>query len=296
MTTREIEEHLREMYEIDISPQFVSRAVESVHEALTEWQNRPLESLYPVIYVDGLYVTTRAGENKGAVVKKCVYVVLGVSVSGQQDVLGLWLQDTEGARFWLKVFNDLKARGVKDVLILCGDGLGGLPDAAASVFPQVDVQLCVVHHIRAVTRYVSYQDRKEFCRDMKPIYNAPTVEAAELALLELEDKWAKRYPASIDSWKRNWERLTAFYKYPVEIRKLIYTTNGIESLNAQLRKNISNRKIFPTENSVLSLLYLNVKNFTLKWTKRQGWDMMMNQLSLMFSERIADAFDEHGLM
>ena len=292
MTTREIEEHLREMYEIDISPQFVSRAVESVHEQLLEWQNRPLDALYPVIYVDGLYVTTRSGENKGPVVKKCVYVVLGVSVTGRQEVLGLWLQDTEGARFWLKVFNDLKARGVKDVLILCGDGLGGLPDAASSVFPEVDVQLCVVHHIRAVTRYVSFQDRKQFCQDMKPIYNAPTVEAAELALLEFEEKWGKSYPASIDSWKRNWERLTAFFKYSVEIRKMVYTTNGIESLNAQLRKNISNRKIFPTENSVLALLYLNVKNFTLRWTKRQGWDRMMNQLSLMFAERIASAFDE----
>lgn len=296
MTTREIEEHLREMYEIDISPQFVSRAVESIHQEVTDWQNRPLEALYPVVYVDGLYVTTRAEENKGAVVKKCVYVVLGVSVSGRQEVLGLWLQDTEGARFWLKVFNDLKARGLKDILILCGDGLGGLPEAASSVFPEVDVQLCVVHHIRAVTRYVSFQDRKEFCRDMKPIYAAPTVEAAELAFLEFDEKWGKRYPASIDSWKRNWERLTAFFKYPVEIRKMIYTTNAIESLNAQLRKNISNRKIFPTENSVLTLLYLNVRNFTLRWTKRQGWDMLMNQLSLMFAQRIANAFDEPGQM
>jgi len=296
MTTREIEEHLREMYEIDISPQFVSRAVEGVHEALTEWQNRPLEALYPVVYVDGLYVTTRAGENRGAVVKRCIYVVLGVSVSGQQEVLGLWIQDTEGARFWLKVFNDLKARGVRDALILCGDGLGGLPEAAISVFPQVDVQLCVVHHIRAVTRYVSFQDRKKFCGDMKPIYNAPTVEAAELALKEFEKKWGERYPASIDSWKRNWERLTAFYKYPVEIRKIVYTTNGIESLNAQLRKNTSNRKVFPTENSVLALLYLNIQNFTTRWTKRQGWDRLMNQLSIMFSERITAAFEEQQML
>jgi transposase-like protein len=296
LTTREIEEHLRDMYEIDVSPQFISRAVETVHACLTEWQNRPLEALYPVVYVDGFYVSTKTGENKGAVTKKCVHIVLGISVTGQQEVLGMWLQDNEGARFWLKVFNDLKARGVKDILILCGDGLGGLPDAATAVFPQVDVQLCVVHHIRAVTRYVPYQDRKEFCRDMKPIYAAPTIEAAELALSEFDKKWGKRYPASIDSWKRNWERLTAFFKYSVEIRKIIYTTNAIESLNAQLRKNISNRKIFPTENSVLTLLYLNVKNFTLRWTKRQGWDTMMNQLSIMFSDRIATAFQEENLL
>lgn len=292
MSTREIEEHLRDMYDIEVSAQFISRATERVQEELTQWQNRPLEALYPVLYVDGLWISARSGENKGPVVKKCVYVVLGVSVEGKQEVVGLWLQESEGARFWLKVFNDLQARGVRDILILCGDGLGGLPEAAISVFPEVDVQLCVVHHIRNVTRFVSFQDRKAFCRDMKPIYGAPTVEAAELALLEFEQKWGARYPASIDAWRRHWSRLTAFFKYPVECRKMIYTTNGIESLNAQLRKNISNRKIFPTENSVLVLLFLNVRNFTRKWTKRQGWDRTMNQLSLMFAERIARAFDE----
>ena len=297
MTTREIEDHLGEMYGIEVSPQFVSRCVERVQDLVTEWQSRPVEALYPVIYVDGLHVTAKTGENKGPVTKKCVYVVLGISMSGTQSVLGLWLQESEGARFWLKVFNDLKSRGLKDVIILCGDGLTGLPEAAESVFPEVDVQLCVVHHVRNVTRFVSYQDRKPFCRDMKRIYTAPTIEAAELALLEFEDAWGKRYPASIDSWKRNWDRLTAFFKYPADLRKTIYTTNGIESLNAQLRKNISNRKVFPTEQSILSLLYLNVRNFTKRWTKRQGWDIVMNQLSLMFPERIAQALDdEHGNM
>ena len=242
MTTRDIEDHLRELYDIDVSPQFISRCVDRIQEEITDWQNRPLEALYPIVYVDGLWVSARSGENKGPVVKKCVYVVLGVSISGQQEVLGLWIQETEGARFWLKVLNDLKSRGVKDLLILCGDGLKGLPEAAENVYPQVDVQLCVVHHIRAVTRYVAYQNRKEFCADMKPIYGAPTLEAAELALLEFEEKWGKRYPASIDSWKRNWHRLTTFFKYPVELRKIIYTTNGIESLNAQLRKRVCNGK------------------------------------------------------
>jgi putative transposase len=237
-------------------------------------------------------VSARSGENKGPVTKKCVYVVLGVSAEGRQEVLGLWLQESEGARFWLKVFNDLKARGVRDIFILCGDGLTGLPDAAQSVFPEVDVQLCVVHHIRNVTRFVSYQNRKDFCRDMKPIYTAPTVEAAEQALLELEKRWGARYPASIDSWKRHWEQLTAFFKYPVECRRIIYTTNAIESLNAQLRKNTSNRKAFPTENSILTLFFLNVRNFSRRWTKRQGWDTVMNQFSLMFADRIVRAVED----
>jgi len=280
------------MYEVDVSPQFISRCVERIHEDVTEWQNRPLEPLYPVVYVDGLWVSARSGDNKGPVTKKCVYVVLGVSTAGQQEVLGLWVQDTEGARFWLKVLNDLKSRGVTDILLLCGDGLKGLPEAVAAGYPETDVQLCVVHQIRNATRFVPYQDKKAFCRDMKPIYGAPSVDAAERALLEFEEKWGKRYPASVESWRRNWSLLTTFFKYPPEMRKIIYTTNSIESLNAQLRKNISNRKVFPTENSILALLFMNVQNFTRKWTKRKGWDTVMNQLSIMFPERIARAGEE----
>jgi len=292
MTTRDIEDHLREMYEVDVSPQFISRCVERIHEDVTEWQNRPLKPLYPVVYVDGLWVSARSGDNKGPVTKKCVYVVLGVSTAGQQEVLGLWVQDTEGARFWLKVLNDLKSRGVTDILLLCGDGLKGLPEAVAAGYPETDVQLCVVHQIRNATRFVPYQDKKAFCRDMKPIYGAPSVDAAERALLEFEEKWGKRYPASVESWRRNWSLLPTFFKYPPEMRKIIYTTNSIESLNAQLRKNISNRKVFPTENSILALLFMNVQNFTRKWTKRKGWDTVMNQLSIMFPERIVRAGEE----
>jgi len=288
MTTREIEAHLHEMYGIDASPQFVSRCVERIQEQVTDWQNRPLEALYPVIYVDGLFVSVRSGENKGPVVKKCIYVVLGISVTGKQDVLGLWIQETEGARFWLKVFNDLLARGLKDVLILCGDGLNGLPEAATSVFPQVDVQLCVVHQIRNATRFVSFKDRKPFCADMKPIYHSPTIEAAELACSRFQEKWGKQYPASVDSWRRNWDKFTAFYKYPPELRRIVYTTNSIESLNAQLRKNTANRKVFPTDSSVITLLYLNIRNLTAKWTKRQNWGTIMNQLSIIFPERLAE--------
>jgi len=287
MSTREIEDHLKEMYDIEVSAQFISRATERLMADIIEWQQRPLESVYPVVYVDGLRVSVRTGNNSGAVIKKCVYIVLGISCSGQQDVLGLWIEENEGAKFWLKVFNDLKARKVEDIVILCGDGLKGLPQAVEAVYPKTDVQLCVVHQIRNATKYVSYKDRRAFCADMRPIYTSPTVDGAELALLELEEKWGKQYPSSITSWKANWNLFTAFYKYPVEMRKIIYTTNAIEGLNAQLRKNTSNRKVFPNDESVFKILYLNIQNFTKKWTKRHGWDMLMNQLTIMFPERLA---------
>lgn len=287
MTTREIEEHLREMYSIEVSPQFISRATERMQTEVTEWQNRPLESVYPVVFVDGLHVSVRSGNNAGSVTKKCVHIVLGVSCEGRQEVLGLWIEESEGARFWLKVFNDLKARGVNDILILCGDGLKGLPEAVEAVYPLTDVQLCVVHQIRNATKFVSYKDRKVFCADMKPIYTAPTIDAAELALSQFEEKWGKRYPTSIASWKNNWTRLTTFLKYPVELRKMVYTTNAIESLNAQMRKNTSNRKVFPNDDAVIKILFLNVRNFTNRWTKRQGWDIVMNQLSMIFGDRLS---------
>ena len=286
MTTREIEDHLREMYGIEVSPQFVSRATERMQGEITEWQNRLLDSVYPVVYVDGLRVSVRSGNT---IVKKCVYIVLGISCAGKQEVLGLWIEENEGAKFWLKVFNDLKARSLEDIMILCGDGLKGLPEAVESVYPKTDVQLCVVHQIRNATKFVPYQDRKKFCADMRPIYTSPTIDAAELALLELEEKWGKKYPMSIASWKANWVLFTAFYKYPVEMRKTIYTTNAIEGLNAQLRKNTSNRKVFPNDESVIKILFLNIENFTKKWTKRQGWDTLMNQLSIMFPERLTPA-------
>jgi putative transposase len=215
-----------------------------------------------------------------------VYTVLGVGNSGRQEVLGLWIEETEGARFWLKVFNDLKARGVQDIVILCGDGLTGLPQAVETVFPATDVQLCVVHHIRNCTKFVAWKDRKPFCAAMRLIYTAPTIEAAEAALDQLDQSWGKRYPMSIVAWRRHWGHLTAFFRYPVELRRIIYTTNAIESLNAQMRKNISNRKVFPHDEAVFRILFLNIRSFTNRWSKRQGWDIVMNQLAVMFAERL----------
>lgn len=283
MTTREIEDHVKQIYGIEISPQFVSRATEQLQQQITDWQSRPLERIYPVVFVDGLRVAVRS--DKG-VVKKCVYTVLGVSVGGRQEVLGLWIEETEGARFWVKVLNDLKARGVQDILVLCGDGLTGLPNAVLSVFPQADVQLCVVHQIRNATKFVSYKDRKAFCAAMRPIYTAPTIEAAELALDRFEEAWGARYPMSIASWRSHWNGLTAFFKYPVEFRRLIYTTNAIESLNSQMRKNIASRKVFPHDDAVVKILFLNIRNFSNRWSRRQGWDIVMNQLAVMFGDRL----------
>jgi len=283
MTTREIEQHVKDIYGVEISPQFVSRVTEELQQQIVEWQSRPLERVYPIIFVDGLRVAVRADKS---VLKKCVYTVLGVGISGRQEVLGLWIEETEGARFWLKVFNDLKARGVHDALIVCGDGVTGLRNAVESVFPQADVQLCVVHHIRNVTKFVSWKDRKPLCSDMRPIYSAPTIEAAELALDRFAQSWEARYPMSVAAWRNHWNDLTTFFRYPVELRRMIYTTNAIESLHSQMRKNISNRKVFPTDESVIKILFLNIRNFTNRWTKRQGWDIVMNQLVMIFADRL----------
>jgi transposase-like protein len=283
LTTREIEQHVKDIYGVEISPQFVSRLTEELQQQITEWQSRPLERVYPIIFIDGLRVAVRS--DKG-VLKKCVYTVLGVSLSGRQEVLGLWIEETEGARFWVKVLNDLKARGVSDVILLCGDGLPGLRNAVESAFPQTDIQLCVVHHIRNVTKFVSWKDRKLLCAAMRPIYTAPNMEAAELALERFAQAWEARYPMSVAAWRNRWCELTTFFNYPVELRRMIYTTNAIESLHSQMRKNISNRKVFPNDEALIKILFLNIRNFANRWTKRQGWDIVMNQLMMLFGDRL----------
>lgn len=290
MTTREIEEHLKEMYQIDISPTFISRATDTVQREIIDWQNRPLEKLYVILYVDGIRFSVRSSDN-GPIRKKVFYTVLGVNASGRQDVLGLWIADSEGASFWLKVLNEIKARGVEDILIACVDGLVGLPDVFETVFPNTDVQLCIVHQIRNATKFVAYKDRKQFCADMKPIYHASSEAAAKAALDDLEAKWGAKYPMSVKSWRDNWERLITFIQYPVELRKIIYTTNSVERLHDLLRKNTSNRRVFPNDDALLKLLYLNIKNFSKKWTKRQGWDIVMNQLSILFPDRLASVVE-----
>jgi transposase-like protein len=290
LSTREIEAHLKEIYDVDVSPALVSKITERLTDERKLWQSRPLESLYPILYLDGIRYPVN---QDGRVIKKVVYIAIGVSVSGKQDVLGLWIAENEGAQFWLSVCNDLKSRGVQDILIACVDGLKGLPQAIQAAFPTADVQLCVVHMIRAATRFISFKDRKAFCADLKAIYTAPTLEAAELAREQLEEKWESRYPASVRVWKDNWELIVTFFRYPPEIRKFIYTTNQIENLNSVLRKNSAARKVFPSDDSLLKLLYVNTLEQTKKWTHRQGWDTVINQLSIIFGDRLTTSMFEN---
>ena len=290
MSTREIEAHLKEIYGVDVSPALVSKITERLTEDRKLWQSRALKLIYPILYLDGIRFSVN---QDGRVIKKVVYVAIGVSISGQQDVLGLWIAENEGAQFWLSVCNDLKSRGVQDILIACVDGLKGLPEAIQAAFPKADVQLCVVHMIRAATRFISFKDRRAFCADLKAIYTAPTIEAAEVARKQLEEKWGEKYPASVRVWKDNWELIVTFFRYPPEIRKFIYTTNQIENLNSVLRKNAAARKVFPSDDSLLKLLYINTLEQTKKWTHRKGWDTVINQLAIMFGDRLEHSMFEN---
>jgi transposase-like protein len=287
MTTREIQDHLQDMYGIELSPEFVSRATARVQQEIIDWQNRPLEAIYPVVYVDGMFLNVRDAEGSGKVQRRCLYTVLAIDCSGKQHVLGLWMAQTEGARFWLKIFNDLKSRGVQDILILCADGLTGLPDAVEAVFPKADVQLCIVHQIRNATKHVNWKDRRPFCQDMRAIYTAPTIQGAEMALDLMEQRWGRKYPHAIESWRKHWNLLSTFFRYPQELRTLIYTTNAIESLHSRMRKNTDNRRIFPNDESAIRLIFLNIKNMATKWTRRQGWCTVFNQLLIAYPERLA---------
>lgn len=290
MTTREIEAHIQEIYNIELSESFISRAVSSIESEVQEWRQRPLEPIYPFLYIDGIRFNVRS--DNGKIVKKCFYTVLGVSLAGKSDVLGLWIADTEGASFWLSVLTELKTRGVQDVLIACVDGLTGLPQAIEAVFPQADIQLCIVHQVRNCCKFVSWKDRKALCAEMKKIYNAPSEQLAQDALKQLNDSWGDKYPMVVKSWQDKWVLLTKFLSYPTEIRTITYTTNAIEALHAILRKNTQNRRIFPNDAALFKLLFLNIKNLTNKWTKRQNWNIVLAQLSIIFSNRINSFIEE----
>lgn len=286
LTTREIEEHLAEMYGIEISPQFVSHATNKIKEQLEEWRARPLDRLYPIVYLDGTFMSVR-DEETGSVVKKCLYVVLGVDTEGRLDVLSLEIANTEGAKFWLQVLSKLKKRGVEDILIACADGLKGFKEAIETVFPKTDLQLCVVHHVRYVTKFVKHVDKKAFCGDMRKIYAADDLPAAEFALEELDKKWGTRYPSAITSWRDNWISLTTFFDYPPDLRKMIYTTNRIENLNSVIKKNIKNRRQFRNDDSLLKIVFLNVRNISQKWNSVRNWSTIYNQLCLIFNKRMS---------
>lgn len=287
MSTREIQGHLQDIYGVEVSPALISSVTEAVLEEVKVWQSRPLDPVYPILYLDALYVKIREG---GHIQNRAVYVVMGVNLEGNKEVLGLWSGQTEGAKFWLQVLTELKNRGVRDVFIACVDGLKGFPQAVEAVFPQAQVQLCIVHLVRSSLNYVSWKQRKQVAKDLRPIYQAATAEDAYLKREEFAEKWDRMYPTITQIWRRNWEQITPFFAYPREIRKVIYTTNAVESLNMSLRKVIKTRGSFPNEEAAIKLLYLALEHVARKWTRPLAdWKAALNQFAILMEGRVPTA-------
>ncbi|GIP56184.1 MULTISPECIES: IS256 family transposase [Paenibacillus] len=286
VSTREIQDHLQNLYGIEVSPTLISNVTNKIVPLIKEWQNRPLQGVYAVIYMDAIHFKVK---QDGAIVNKAAYMVIGIDLDGNKDVLGMWIGENESSKFWLSVLNDLRNRGVQDILIICVDNLSGFSEAIAACYPKTEIQKCIIHQIRNSTRYVSYKDLKKVTADLKPIYKAATEEGALLELDRFEEVWGTKYPLIVRSWRNNWGELSTFFKYPPEIRKLIYTTNMIESYHRQLRKVTKGKSIFPTDEALLKMLYLATMDVTRKWTGRvQNWGQMLLQLSVFFPDRISN--------
>ena len=284
MTTRDISDHLKDVYGVDASAEMISHMTDRILPIAKEWQNRPLERIYAVVFMDAVHFHVRQDNQT---VKKAVYVAIGIKLDGQKDVLGMWIGGNESAKYWLGVLNEIKNRGVQDILIVSVDGLTGFADAIGAVFPQAEIQRCIVHQIRYTTKFVSYKDIKSFMKDLKCVYQADTEELALSAMDDLEEKWGKRYPSSIASWRNNWPQLSTYFKYPAEIRKVIYTTNSIENYNRQLRKVTKSRTVFPTDDALFKILYLAMVDITKKWTgKAWNWGQTLEQFCIYFGDRI----------
>lgn len=284
MTVREIQSHLEEMYGTEVSPTLISSVTDAVADEVKAWQSRPLDALYPIVYLDCIHVKVR---DAGTVRTKAVYLALGINMSGEKELLGIWIAQTEGAKFWLQVVTELKNRGVQDIFIACVDGLKGFPEAIETVFPKTDVQLCIVHLVRYSLNYVSWKLRQEVAADLKVIYSAATVEDAELRLAEFDEKWGSAYPPIVQSWQRNWARIIPFFDYPPEIRRVIYTTNAIESVNMSLRKITKNRGSFPNDEALLKLFYLALNNISKRWTMPiRDWKSALNRFTIQFEDRM----------
>lgn len=284
MTTRDIQDILGDMYGMEISSSLISRLTDRVLPRLEEWQNRPLKPVYPLLWFDCIFYAVR---DEGRVQQKAIYVVIGLGLDGRKELLGFWIDRTESKGFWLGVLNDLKSRGVHDVFIFSVDGLTGIQDAIKAAYPRTEVQRCVVHQIRASLKYVSWKDRKELARDLKLVYGAKTLDEANAQMGRFEEKWLRTYPHVIKSWRTNWEALTAFFSYPVEIRRVMYTTNIIESVNSKFRKVTDARRVFPTDESVLKCLYMAALELEKKWSKPiNDWPKIYAQLSIMFENRL----------
>jgi len=286
---RDIQRHIGEMYGIDVSAGTINAVTDQLLAALKEWRERPLESHYPIVWLDAIHYKIR---EDGRYVSKAIYTLLGLNLRGEKEILGLYLSDTEGANHWLTVLTELQNRGVKDILIACVDGLTGFPEAIATLFPQTEVQLCIIHQIRNSLKYVASKNKKAFMADLKPVYRATSKGSAETALDKLEDKWGETYPIVIQSWRRKWTHLSAYFKYPEPIRKVIYTTNAVEAVHRQFRKLTKTKGAFPNENSLLKLLYAGILNATEKWTMPiQNWSQALSQLAIYFEGRLDEVLD-----
>lgn len=284
MSVREIKAHLEEMYGAEVSPTLISSVTDAVMDEVRTWQSRPLDALYPIVYLDCIHVKVR---DNGTVRTKAVYLALGINLAGEKELLGIWIAQTEGAKFWLQVVTELKNRGVADIFIACVDGLKGFPEAIEAVFPKTAVQLCIVHMVRYSLNYVSWKLRKDVATDLRAIYTAATSDEAERQLDAFDAKWGEAYPSIIQSWRRNWARIIPFFDYPPEIRKVIYTTNAIESVNMSLRKVSKNRGSFPSDDAVLKLYYLALENISKKWTMPiRDWKAALNRFTIQFEDRM----------
>jgi transposase-like protein len=284
MSYRDISSHIEEIYQVSISTATISLITDKIISRVKEWQARPLQPMYPFVWLDAIHYKVR---EDGRYISKAVYTILGVNMEGRKEVLGLYLSENEGARFWLQVLTDLHNRGVEDILIASVDGLTGFPEAINTIFPKTEVQLCIVHQIRNSLKYVASKNQKEFMKDLKSVYKAVSKEAAELELDKLEQKWGKRYPIVINSWRNKWENLSVYFRYPEDIRKVIYTTNTIESVHRQFRKLTKTKGAFPNENSLLKLLYLGIQNASRKWTMPVwNWSLTLSQLAIFFEGRL----------
>lgn len=286
MTVRDIQEHLSSIYGIEASPALISNITDKLLPVIKEWQNRPLSEIYTMVFLDAIHYKVRAD---GHIISKAAYMVIGIDIEGQKDVLGIWIGENESAKFWLNVLNELKNRGVKDILILSVDNLSGISEAISASFPETQIQKCIVHQIRNSAKFVSYKDLKKFTTDLKPIYQAVSEEEGLRALDIFDEKWGSKYPLAVKSWRNNWAEISTFFRYPEEIRKLIYTTNIIESYHRQLRKVTKSKSIFPTDDALLKMLYLATMDVTRKWTARvKNWGMILAQFSVYFEDRLKD--------
>lgn len=284
MSTRDIEDHLRDIYGVEASASLISRITDKLMPAVAEWQSRPLDAIYPIVFLDGIVFKVRKDSR---VINKCLYSVLGINLEGRKEILGIWMSENESASFWVTVCNELKNRGVEDIFIACRDNLSGFSDAIETVFPKTEQQLCVIHQIRNSTKYVPYKDIKPVMTDLKKVYGAPTLEDAEYRLEEFREKWGRKYPQILKSWDANWAELSTYFKYPQEVRTLIYTTNAVEGFHRMLRKFTKTKTIYPTDDAVRKSVYMSIQEISKKWSMPiRDWGIIIGQLMIFFEDRM----------